>query len=74
MKMKNREAYIIMKGDSFVKIDHSTGGYPYYVDTLFHAEFFATPEKAFNYAQKFKDLTVKKVTFDISNYFTNEKE
>lgn len=72
--MENREAFIITKGKKFVDIDHSSGGYPYFVTDVFMAKFFVTPEEAFSYAKMFDNLIVKKVNIEISNYFTNIKE
>ena len=72
--MENREAFIVTKGKQFVDIDHSSGGYPYFVADVFRSKFFTTSDEAFSYAKKFDNLVVKKVNIEISNYFSGIKE
>lgn len=46
--MKNREAIIITKGEQFVNIDYSSGGYPIFTRNIFMLNFLVHQKKHLN--------------------------
>jgi hypothetical protein len=75
-KTEDFEAFILVyPNGKLVGIDHSSGGYPYAIDSFYvinlsltycwisKVELFITKEKAEEYQRHFKELTIKKVKF-----------
>lgn len=75
-KTEDFEAFILVyPNGKLVGIDHSSGGYPYAIDSfcqnnskycwISKAELFPTEEKAKEYQKHFRELIVKRVRFKI---------
>lgn len=54
----NSVVWNIDKAGKFVAVDYNSGGYPYPVENLVHAQTYKTPEEAIDYHLSFPWLEV----------------
>jgi len=74
---KQEIRFVLMAQDgSYVGVDESSGGYPWYPDSLFRAKFWSDKGEALKYAHTFKDegWTLHTLKFDISSTYVSKAE